>query len=453
MKSLFGRIFNQNSGDSRSKIVNFNSRISFLIKGFSLIIGLFLVPIQLDLIGKANYGIWLSISSIMNWIFYLDLGLGNGLRNEYAIANAKNDQFLTKKLVSTSYISIFFFVLFLTICFLVVNPYLNWNVLLHTALNSNFSILIYFVVFSFLFRFLFQLINFILLAEQKSYIMNIFPFISNFLIICFLYIYKTAELKFIDSFTFLVLVSCSIPLIVVFLFNLYYFLNHRDLRPRITNFDFSLLETLFLNGIKFFFLQVSSIVIFTLSNIVLIHLMGGGSVADYNIVFQLFGYITTFFMIFISPYWSAYTDAFHKGDYIWMKKTYIYIKKVWLFVILSSLIFLVCSRFILNLWVNDQVKPSTFFLVLNAVYVVLYTHMAIHNQIVNGIGRISLQLRIAFLTSLIFVPLSYVFVKHFSFGLNGIMLSMIFCMLPFNILISFQVKKLLRSSSDSSFIV
>jgi O-antigen/teichoic acid export membrane protein len=387
----------------------------------------------------------------MNWIFYLDLGLGNGLRNEYAIANAKNNHCVTRRLVSTSYISIFFFVSFLAIIFLVVNPYLNWNVLLHTGLYSNFNLLIYFIVFAFLLRFLFQLINFILLAEQKSYVTSIFPFISNFLIICFLYIYKNAELKIIDPFTFLVVVSSLIPLLVVFIFNLYFFYNHRDLWPRFTNFDFSLLQNLFLNGIQFFFLQVSSIVIFALSNIIIIYLLDGSSVADYNIVFQLFGYITTFFLIFISPYWSAYTDAFHKGDYKWMKKTYSYIKRVWLLVILLSVLFLLNSRFILNLWVGDQVKPSNHFLILNAVYVVLFSHMAIHNQIVNGIGQISLQLRIAFITTLVFVPLSYVFIKYFSFGLNGILLSMIFCMLPYNILISLQVKKLLRCSAATSY--
>ena len=447
MWSLVVNKFKSINQDQRSKAVYLNSAKSLLIKGLSLITGFFLVPVQLDLIGKEHYGIWVSIVSLMNWIFYLDIGLGNGLRNEYAIANSNNDFLKAKKLVSTSYITIFFFISFLMIIFFGLNAHLNWNILLNTNLFNNHEIncLIFFVVFSFLLRFLFQLVNFILLAEQKSYIGSFFPFISNLLVLLSIIVYNNSEMNIIDSFTYLVFMSSLIPLLVVVVYNFYFFLfSHKHLYPSFSFFDFSLLRNLSSVGIKFFLLQISSIVIFSLSNLIIIHLLDENSVSDFNILFQLFGYITTFFMIIISPYWSAYTDAYYKGDYKWMMKTYRYIKKIWLYLILLVVLLLVNSRFILNIWVGDQVRPSTIFLFLNALYVVLYCHMAIHNQIVNGIGRVFLQLRIAMFTTLIFIPLSFVFIKQFSLGLNGVLLSIIACMLPFNILISLQVKKILN---------
>lgn len=447
MWSLIINKFKSFNQDQRSKAVYLNSAKSLIIKGLSLITGFFLVPVQLNLIGKEQYGIWVSILSLMNWIFYLDIGLGNGLRNEYSIANSNNDFHKAKKLVSTSYISIFFLIVFLMITFFGLNIHLNWNKLLNTNIfiNHEINCLIFFVVFSFLLRFLFQLVNFILLAEQKSYISSFFPFFSNLLVLISIFVYNNTEMGFIDSFSYLVFVSSLTPLLVVVVYNFYFFLfSHKYLYPSFSFFDFSLLRNLSSVGIKFFLLQISSIVIFSLSNLIIIHLLDESSVSDFNILFQLFGYITTFFMILISPYWSAYTDAYYKCDYKWMMKTYKYIKKIWLYVILLVVLLLFNSRFILKIWVGDQVKPSIIFLFLNALYVILYCHMAIHNQIVNGIGRVFLQLRIAIITTLIFLPLSFVLVKLFSLGLNGVLLSIIACMLPYNILISIQVKKILN---------
>lgn len=433
--------------DQRSRNALFNSISSLAIKGASLVTGFFLVPISLNLIGKEYYGIWVVILSTMNWIFYLDIGLGNGLRNEYAIAISQNDLIKRKKLVSTSYIFGSFLILILMIFFILFYSSINWNFLLNTDLlvNEDFQFLAIFIVFTFLLRFLLQLVNYILLAEQKSAVTSLFPFISNFLILMSLIAFDYLNIDFISSFDFLVLVSCIVPFLVVLIYNFYFFIkSHRLIVPDFSFFDFSLLSNLYSVGLKFFFLQVSSIVVFSFSNILIIQLLNEKAVSDYNIVFQLFSYVTTFFMILISPYWSAYTEAFFKGDFSWMRKTFKFMNMLWVGVIVMVLVLLVFSRIILKVWIGDQVDPSNFFLVLNAVYVILYSHMAIHNQIVNGLGKIFLQLRIAFFTTLIFVPLSFFLISYFALGLNGVLLAMICCMLPYNILISWQVKKIIH---------
>ena len=52
---------------------------------------LLLVPITLGYLNPYEYGVWLTLNSILVWFNSFDIGLGNGLRNKLTIALAEND--------------------------------------------------------------------------------------------------------------------------------------------------------------------------------------------------------------------------------------------------------------------------------------------------------------------------------------------------------------------------
>lgn len=70
----------------------------------SIALSLAIVPVTVNYVNGEQYGIWLTISSIVAWIGYFDLGLGHGLRNKYAVAKARGNVKLIKQLISTTYI-------------------------------------------------------------------------------------------------------------------------------------------------------------------------------------------------------------------------------------------------------------------------------------------------------------------------------------------------------------
>ncbi|MGC9354637.1 MAG: hypothetical protein ACP5D9_12410, partial [Mariniphaga sp.] len=110
---------------------------SIFIDGLSVLIGLFYVPLLLDALTQEKYGIWLTLTSILGWFSFFDIGLGNGLRNKLAEAIAHKNKKLGKKLVSTTYallIAIFSIVL---IIFHLSNFFLNWNSILNTKTIEN----------------------------------------------------------------------------------------------------------------------------------------------------------------------------------------------------------------------------------------------------------------------------------------------------------------------------
>src|SRR4029079_7746068 len=73
-----------NRGHERSARAKKNILASILIKGLSISVSLILVPLTIDYLNPSRYGIWLTLSSIVGWFVFFNVGLTQGLRNRFA---------------------------------------------------------------------------------------------------------------------------------------------------------------------------------------------------------------------------------------------------------------------------------------------------------------------------------------------------------------------------------
>ena len=69
-----------------------------LLKGASILISLMTAPIMLHHVNRADYGVLLTLTSIVSWVGMMDVGLGNGLRNRLPEMLAKGDYKKQRKL-------------------------------------------------------------------------------------------------------------------------------------------------------------------------------------------------------------------------------------------------------------------------------------------------------------------------------------------------------------------
>lgn len=89
IKKILNKIFH--SEHERTRRAKKNIIYSFAIKALSVITYLLLVPITLNYLNATEYGIWLTLSSVLMWINTFDRGLGNGLRNKLSEALANDE--------------------------------------------------------------------------------------------------------------------------------------------------------------------------------------------------------------------------------------------------------------------------------------------------------------------------------------------------------------------------
>ena len=76
--------------------------LNFLFKGIMMFTSFAVVRYSIRYLGDKNYGIWVTVSSIISWIGACDLGVGNSLRNELAKTYAQNENDKEKKLIGTA---------------------------------------------------------------------------------------------------------------------------------------------------------------------------------------------------------------------------------------------------------------------------------------------------------------------------------------------------------------
>ena len=67
-------------GDARTVKARKNVLASVLLKGIDGIVYLLFVPVTLGYLKSYEYGVWLTMNSILLWIDSFDIGLGNGMR-------------------------------------------------------------------------------------------------------------------------------------------------------------------------------------------------------------------------------------------------------------------------------------------------------------------------------------------------------------------------------------
>lgn len=412
--------------NSRSKLAIKNILASFLFKGGSIAISLVVVPMTLGYLSPYEYGIWLTLSSILTWVYILDVGLGNGLRNKLTEALAINDISLAKTYVSTTFISMGVIILFIYIIFLIAQQFINWSDILNLTPNSipNINYIVTIVFTFFCASFIFRLIGNIYMAFQQSAINDFLAFISSLISLCLLFIctkISTGSLAIVAN------IFSAIPAIIYMIACLITFKSHKEISPSFKFYNKKYLKSLMSLGIQFFIIQISCLIVFMTSNIIISQLFSPAEVTPYNIAYKYFSLITMGFTIIVTPFWSAITDAYTKKDFNWIKKSTKNLIFTWMIFVLFTIIMILISPWVYSLWIGNEVQIPFFLSIVNGIYVSISNWNNIFAYIINGIGKIRLQLISSIISGAIFIPLAIYLGKIYN--VSGIMCAMCICLL------------------------
>ena len=436
---LIKRIFK--GQDRSSKILN-NIFKTFIFKGGNMLINLALVPMIIGFVSVSDYGIWITISSIIAWFGISDIGFGHGLRNKFAESIAKGDKELARTYVSTTYIALSGFLVIIWSLFFITNYFLDWSIILNTnpSKANELSAVVLFVFTFFVLQFVFKLVSIVLTANQEPGKAAGFDFAANFLVLICIYI--LIKLHFKSSLMALAVITGSIQLFVYVLVSIYFYSKDlKDYRPSIAYFQIDKIRSLLGLGIKFFVVQISAIFVFQCTNLIITQQLGPDQVTIYNVAYKYFTIPMTVGLIIITPFWSAFTDAYSREDYDWMKKIY---KKLFYLlgvIILTLILFYFMADFLYKLWVGEKViipKEISFYMLLNIITSVSFS---IFITIINGLGKLKVQLLTSAILSLFFIPLA-IFLSSQN-GLKGIIIANIFVNIIYVLLVMIQTNKLI----------
>ena len=412
--------FNNND---RSKNIQANVVGSIFLKGISIFLSLLVVPLTINYISPYQYGVWITISSIIGWLSFFDIGFGNGLKNKFVEAITTGKRKLARIYVSTTYSILALIISLIWAGSVLISKFVDWPKFLNVkgVNNEELFYVMLIVLSTFAFQFVLGLINTILSALQKPVITSLINVISQFLVLIGIYILSKTSA---GSILNLSLLNGIVNTLVLITFSIYLFKTSlKNYVPSFKYVRFRYAKGLLTLGLNFFVLQIISIIYYETNNIIITKTLSPLDVTIYNLAFKYLSIIGMFFSIIISPFWSAFIEARVLNDISWMRSVTKKLYKIFALFFLATLVLVLCSSFVYNIWFGKSVNVPFLLTIYLGIWQIFNMWNSLHSTLIYGFGKIKLQIIASLTVGIINVPLTIYFCKIW--GLNGVVISQI----------------------------
>lgn len=397
----------------------------FGAKGTLLLANFVVISITLDLLSTKIYGVWITLYTTISWLSFFDLGLGNGMRNLFAVNRAIGNQEKNKQLVSTSYIIVLGIALILLIVGLPfvyyadITRFFNISDIAIPDLRCVLSLLV--VVTSL--QLITKLINSIFLADQK-------PALSSLIdcsgVVCSLLLLFILKDRLVGSLFNLSLIITLPTFIISFIVTLFAFnKNYRKLKPSLKCFNLKISNKLINLGLRFFLIQLSALIILQGSNIIILKFIGAEEVSVFSLVYKYFNVIVTIFTLVLTPYWSFFTDSYAKNNYNQLKQGFKQLLISWLAISMVGVVMWIALPFSFKIWLNQELDIPAYLPVSLLLFSIFSNLGSVFIYFLNGTSSyLNFQLAIVLAFAALLYPLSAYLLP--TYGVLGVVFTMFF---------------------------
>jgi O-antigen/teichoic acid export membrane protein len=407
------RIRKRIKGNPRLEGILRGGLTGMLGRGLSLLASLVTLPLMVRYLGSAEYGIWITVNSTVLMLAVLDIGISSTLINAISRAAADEDPAKAKGYYATAFWITVGISLLLALIAMVLWHLIDWSALLglHNANDAQqaskcaIASLLFFLL-----NLPLSLANKVLSGFQKVQVANYFSMINSVLglIAILLGISMRLSLSGIAIAYFSAMLTGAIFLNVWVCF-----VSHPWIRPQPGDVHAGYVAELFGEGILFFVLQIAGILVFNTDNLVISHYCGPASVTPYSVSWRLLSYASMLHGLLIPSLWPALSDAYHRRELDWVRKTYrTFMKYTMTGVVAMAIVLALTGRLIIRVWATQAAVPPTSLLWLMAAWAVMYSFTTNQACLLAATRRIGLQAIMASATALMDIVLSIYLVKR-----------------------------------------
>ena len=128
------KIHAMSADSSKERTRNYLHQIkgAVVYKAMAMLASFLAIPIMIRHLGQEQFGVWSSFLTVMSWIIFFDLGVGNGLRNKVAEALARNDKAEAAHYIASGYSLIGLIALVLWALVTGLSFFVHWQAVFNT---------------------------------------------------------------------------------------------------------------------------------------------------------------------------------------------------------------------------------------------------------------------------------------------------------------------------------
>jgi len=176
-------------------------------------------------------------------------------------------------------------------------------------------------------------------------------------------------------------------------------------------------------------------------------------VTSYNIVYKYFGVTAMVNAIFLTPFWSASTEAFIKNDISWIKNSIKKYNILNLLLLAGGIIMLVLSEPVYDLWLGSGKVEIEFGLSLwGFLFFITLVFGAKYVFFLNSINALRIQFLSSLLSPFLYIAVAMVFIKLFNSGVSALFIASIFANFNGIILAPIQYYKIIYRNKTGIWI-
>lgn len=391
-----------NQLDSRTRRVGWNICVSALCKALVAVVTFVQVPLVLGCLGEYHNGVWLTISSLLVWIEVMDIGLGNGLRNKLAQAVAHDRMDDAQRVVSSAFAMLLVIMIpvALLLDVLILNAdvyaFLNVDTSEVSGLNEMIAASVTLVCCTFVLKF----IGNVYMGLQLPSVSNVLQAMGMILALLL-----TWGLALTDNGTLanVLVVNAGAPLLVYMIAYPVTFCKYKALRPTVKTMEWTMGKSLLNLGSKFFFVQVGGLFLFASCNFFISHYYSPTAVTPFQIAHRYMTLLVTIFTIIAMPMWNATTDAYHRGDWQWIRDADRRMGRVCLVFVGIAALLMAFAPLFYSVWIGDKSSVPMGYTVLLGIYALVIIMSTRYSYFLNGVGALRLQVVMTIVDAILFV--------------------------------------------------
>lgn len=375
----------------RYRLATLTALTSIISKGAMMLVMVISIRISLPYLGVERFGVWMTIASIVGLLNFLDLGVGNALVNRVAQASIPSNKSQLGKCIGAGLIILALISIAIGTFLYLIAEYLPWQKLLKMSnidlyTETYIAIKVFTILFSL--NILTSGISRIFYGLQRGYEANILSVLGSFLSLILIW----SAIKFNGGIASLLAANMLGGVFAsLILLGILTKRGQVNIHRIIENIQIEAPKLLKIGG-GFLFLQIGTMVVFGVDNLIIASSLGAVMVTTYSITQRLFQFVTQPFTIINSGLWPAYANAYEHGDKKFIKST---LKRSMVITILGSvtvsLALIFFGKAIISLWTQKEVSVSYSLMAAFALWSVIDVSAGCFAMFMNGTSLIKIQ--------------------------------------------------------------
>ncbi len=401
------------------------------------------IPILIKFLGNVEYGLWVLVSTLFQWVLLMDFGLSSVLKTKIPeLRHAGNLNILNAYIAATYKIS----------CYIAVGIFLLFALVFYlfdvrSLLNISFDSV--FVTKLFLLNIFFFCTNFVLNTHKSLFVsvhrgkfaeQSLAVNQTAFLSVLTLFLFLLPNLDIKSKFYLVSFINGGVCMFVNLGYTFYFFKTEKLSIFTNEKLPKGYLSGIYALGLNYMFMQIGTLFLFSSDNYILAYFFGPKEVVPYEIISKYFQFPLMIITAGIAPLWSMFTKYYFEKDKEWLLQSFKKFNYFYILVVAGMVLCILIAQPIMKIWISKDFVVPQFLLIAVGVMTALRIFTTFYSYFFFGVGKLRSYLLLLSASVLLKIPLTILFINC-GFGISSVVLSSGVCLLAWSVLQPWEAYK------------